>query len=234
MSMDAFFSLPRLWKIFSQYYSFYIDGLCTTFIISLLSVFIGSLLGGLFAAGRMSRIKPINWICSAYITVVRSTPLIVQVMIVYYGAVSLGLRLPGNASNTSFFWGMTAVALNSGAYMSEVIRSGIGAVDGGQMEAARAIGMKSSTAMRYVVLPQAIRNILPALGNEFVTVIKETSILSMCMVADIMFRAGDVASLTFRYVDAYILAAVMYFILVFPLSKLMSLFERRMNRSVTR
>ncbi len=234
MTMDSFFSLPRMWAIWCQYYGFYLNGLATTLLLSALAVLFGSVMGGVFAAGRMSRIKPIGWLCGGYITIVRSTPLIVQVMIVYYGAVSLGLRLPGAASNTSFFWGMVAVALNSGAYMSEVVRSGIGAVDGGQMEAARAIGMKKSAAMRYVILPQAIRNILPALGNEFVTIIKETSVLSMCAVADVMFRAGDVASLTYRYVDAYVLAAVMYFIMVYPLSKLMAWFERRMNRSVTR
>ncbi|MEG0178013.1 MAG: amino acid ABC transporter permease [Oscillospiraceae bacterium] len=234
MDMNAFFSLPRLWAIFLKYRNFYFDGLANTIILSLLAVLFGSLLGFMFAFGRMSKIKPINWICSAYITIVQSTPLLVQVMIIYYGALALKLKIPGNATATSFLWGMVAVALNSGGYMGEVIRSGIGAVDGGQMEAARAIGMRKGTAMINVVLPQAMRNILPALGNEFATVIKETSVLSMCSVADIMFRANDVASITWKYVDCYIIAAIMYFIVVFPLSQLMKYIERRMSRSVTR
>ncbi|MEG1447535.1 MAG: amino acid ABC transporter permease, partial [Ruthenibacterium sp.] len=107
-------------------------------------------------------------------------------------------------------------------------------VPGGQMEAARAVGMTHWQAMRHVVLPQAVRNILPAMANEFVTIIKETSVLSIIGVADIMFRTGDVTSITYFYFEPYIIAALLYFVVVFPLSKLVALFERRMNKSVTR
>lgn len=232
--MNTFFSISRMWRIFQEYYMFYIQGALLTVGLSILAVMLGSLLGAVFASGKMSRFKIINWLCSGYITIVRSTPLLVQVMVIYYGALNIGIKVFDSTQANAFFWGMLAVALNSGAYMSEIIRSGIGAVEGGQLEAARAIGMKQSQAMCYVILPQAIRNILPALGNEFVTIIKETSIMSMVGIADIMFKAKDVGSLTYQYFDSYLIAAVFYFILVYPLSKLMAYFERRLNRSVTR
>lgn len=232
--MESFFSLDRMIRIAIEYRSLYLSGLVTTIWMALLAVALGTLLGALFASGKMSRFWPIKWLCSGYITIVRSTPLLVQVMIIYYASLNIGIRIFADTQQNAFFWGMLAVALNSGAYMSEIIRSGIGAVDGGQIEAARAIGMKRMQAMQYVVLPQAIRNILPALGNEFVTIIKETSIMNIVGIADIMFRAKDVGSQTFRFMDSYIIAAIMYFILVYPLSKLMAYIERRMNKSVTR
>lgn len=230
---NSLFSLTRMWKIFAKYHTFYFDGLQNTLSISFFAVFIGLALGLLLAFGRMSKIHPLRWICTAYVEVVRSTPLLVQAMIIYYGSTALNLKFT-NANFNVFFWGLIVVGLNSGAYMSEVIRGGIGAVPGGQMEAARAIGLTHWQAMRHVVLPQAVRNILPAMANEFVTIIKETSVLSIIGVADIMFRTGDVTSITYFYFEPYIIAALMYFVVVFPLSKLVALFERRMNKSVTR
>ena len=231
--MSGFFSFTRLIQVFERYHKFFFDGLKTTLYISFFAVLMGTLLGLLFAFGKMSRLKVIKGICSLYIDIVRATPLLVQVMIIYYGTLSLGWKLQPTELN-AFFWGMIAVGMNSGAYMSEVIRGGIGAVDAGQMEAARSIGMSKGKAMRYVVLPQAVRNILPAVANEFVTVIKETSVLGMCGIHEIMFRSGDVASIGYVYVETYVIAACMYFILVFPVSKLVAMLERRMNKSVTR
>lgn len=229
----SFFSFERMLKIWMKYSNFFIDGLGNTLLLSFFAVLCGVLLGFLVASARMSRFAPLKFIGAAYVEVLRATPLLVQVMIFYYGSNSIGLKFP-NSNFNAFFWGLMAVALNSAAYMSEVIRSGIGAVDQGQMEAARAIGMTKGKAMRYVILPQAIRNILPAMANEFVTIIKETSVLTMVGIHEIMFRTGDVASITFRYVEPYVIAAIMYFIIVFPLSKLVAAFERRLSKSVTR
>lgn len=230
---NAFFSFERLWKILVKYREFFLDGLGNTVTMAFFAVLLGVVLGLLVAFGRMSKIHPLRWICTAYVEVVRATPLLVQVMIIYYGTVNLGVKF-GNSNFNAFFWGLIAVGLNSGAYLSEVIRSGIGAVDAGQMEAARAIGMTHWQAMQHVILPQAIRNILPALANEFVTIIKETSVLGMVGIAELMFRTGDVTSITYIYVEPYVIAACMYFAIVFPLSKLVAAFERRMSKSVTR
>ncbi len=230
---DAFFSFERLWKILVKYREFFLDGLGNTVTMAFFAVLLGVVLGLLVAFGRMSKIHPLRWICTAYVEVVRATPLLVQVMIIYYGTVNMGMKF-GNSNFNAFFWGLIAVGMNSGAYLSEVIRSGIGAVDAGQMEAARAIGMTHWQAMANVILPQAIRNILPALGNEFVTIIKETSVLGMVGIAELMFRTGDVTSITYIYVEPYVIAACMYFMIVFPLSKLVAVFERRLSKSVTR
>lgn len=238
-------SLESMSKIWQSYSGFYWKGLANTLWIAALAVFFGSVLGLIIASGRMLIIKKdehviiriikyiIKLFCSIYVEVLRATPLIVQVVVVYFGATSLGLKL-ADATSTRIMWGFVAVALNSGAYLSEVIRSGIGAVPSGQMEAARCVGMNHWQAMRYVILPQAIRNILPALCNEFVTIIKETSVLSMVGIADLMFQAQAVASTTYIFVEPYIIAAILYFVIVFPLSKLILMFERRMSRSVTR
>ena len=213
--------------------------------MTLLAVSLGVVLGLLVASGRMMRLRPrdnpvlkvvkavVRFLCTAYVEVLRATPLIVQVFVIYYSATGIGLSL-SDATATRMMWGIIAVGLNSGAYLSEVIRSGIGAVPGGQLEAARCIGMSQWKAMRFVILPQAIRNILPALCNEFVTIIKETSVLAMVGIAELMFKAQSISTQTYIFVEPYIIAAAMYFTVVFPLSKLIAAVERRMNKSVTR
>lgn len=243
--MSSIFSFETMWKIWLKYSSFYWDGVKNTLLVSFFAVLMGVCLGLLIAGGRMW--KPANtdgslkktlkgvvrFLCTAYVEVLRATPLMVQVMIIYFGASAAGLKF-SDTNFTILFWGLISVSLNSGAYLSEVIRSGIGAVEGGQLEAAHAIGLTQRQAMRYVILPQAIRNILPALANEFVTMIKETSVLNMIGLHEIMFRAGDVRAATYRSLECYVIAAILYFIIVFPLSKLVAAFERRMSKSVTR
>ena len=134
----------------------------------------------------------------------------------------------------SFFWGLLVLILNSSAYVAEIVRSGINAVDQGQAEAARSLGMSQTLTLKMVVLPQAFRNILPALMNEFVAIIKETSIVSLVGISELMFCAKDVISISYRTLEPYAIAAILYFIMVYPLSKLVSYVERRMNASVTR
>ena len=175
----------------------------------------------------------VKLVCTAYVEVFRATPMLVQVFIIYYGPGTL-LKVASDTTMNRMFWGMVAVGLNSAAYMSEVIRSGIGAVPGGQMEAARSLGMSHWKAMQHVVLPQAVRNILPAMCNEFVTIIKETSILGMVGVTELMFNAQSIAKQTYVFLEPYVLAAAMYFVVVFTLSKAISALERRMRKSVTR
>lgn len=238
------FSLERLIKVWEKYSHFYWAGLGKTLMFSLLAVLLGLVLGLLLASGRMMKSQPrdhaalrpvksvIRFLCTAYVEVFRATPMLVQVFIIYYGLG--GLFKIGDATTNRMIWGVIAVGLNSAAYLSEVIRSGIGAVPGGQMEAARCVGMSHWTAMRCVILPQAVRNILPALCNEFVTIIKETSILGMVGIVELMFRAQSIATQTYIFLEPYVIAAIMYFIVVFPLSKIISAVERRMSKSVTR
>lgn len=238
------FSFDRMVKIWAKYGDMYWNGLGYTLIFALFSVLMGLVLGLVLASGRMartgSRDNPVLRVlkaaaklaCTAYVEVFRATPMLVQIFIIYYGLGNL-FKLP-DASFNRMFWGMMAVGLNSAAYMSEVIRSGIGAVPGGQMEAARCLGMSHWKAMKNVILPQAVRNILPAMCNEFVTIIKETSVLGMVGIVELMFRAQSIAKQTYIFLEPYVIAAVLYFIVVFPLSKIIAAVERRMSKSVTR
>lgn len=238
------FSWDRLVKIWAKYGHMYWNGLGNTLSYALFGVIMGLLLGLVVACGRMMRRGPrdnalmyitkavLRTIGTAYVEIFRATPLLVQVFVIYYGLGNM-FKWPDATFNRAF-WGVMAVGLNSGAYMSEVIRSGIGAVPGGQMEAARCIGMSHWQAMQHVVLPQAVRNILPAMCNEFVTIIKETSVLGMAGIVELMFRAQSIAKQTYIFLEPYIIAAILYFIVVFTLSKLISLLERRMSKSVTR
>ena len=185
--------LETMAKLIERYNSFFTEGIVNTLIIAAFSVLFGAILGTLMASLRMCRIPPLRWIAVAYIEFVRGTPLMVQLMFIFYGLPMIGITIPNISwipNFSRFAAGIVAMSMNSCAYVAEIIRSGIQAVDGGQMEAARSVGFSSGEAMRLVVLPQAIRNILPALGNEFVTVIKESSIVSVIGIADLMFRRG--------------------------------------------
>ncbi len=165
------------------------------------------------ASMRMSRILPLRWIATAYIEFIRGTPLMVQLMFIFYGLPMAGITLPDISwipNFSRFSAGIIAMSLNSCAYTAEIIRSGVQAVDNGQMEAARSVGFSHSQAMRLVVLPQAIKNILPALGNEFVTVIKESSIVSVIGLADLMFRTNDVIAVSYKSLSASRSRAVLF------------------------
>lgn len=184
--------------------------------------------------GALSRFRPLNFIASVYIEVFRATPLMVQLFIVYYILLA-GLDLPtfklfGLIRFERFVPGVIALSLNSAAYLSEIIRSGIQSIDGGQTEAARSLGMTQVQNMRYIVLPQAIKNILPAIANEFVTIIKESSICWTIGVQEIMSAVNSVKAATFTIGEALIIAACIYFCLTFPTSKIIEYFERKMSR----
>ncbi len=218
--------------LLSKYGSFFLDGVQNTLILSFFSVLLGSLAGTVMGMMRMSKSPLLRWPASAYIEFIRGTPLMIQIMFLWYGLPELGITFPeifGIDGSDRMFAGIIAVAINSCAYVAEIVRAGIQAVDKGQMEAARAMGFSHTKSMILVVLPQAIKNILPAIGNEFITVIKETSVVSVIGIADLTFRAGDVRSITWRNLETLAIAAVIYFILTFTTSKLVGKAERRMN-----
>ena len=215
-----------------KYHKFFLEGCKNTLILALFSVLIGTLGGTLLSLCRMSKFKPQKYIAVAIVEFVRGTPLMVQLMFIFYGLPMIGVTFPDISfipNFSRFMAGVVAMSLNSSAYVSEIIRSGIQAVDPGQMEAARSIGFTYGESMRKVILPQAVKNILPALGNEFVTVIKESSIVSVIGIADLMFRTNDVIAVTYRSLQALLIAALLYFVMTFITGRLVSLAERKMK-----
>ena len=224
----------NVWSTLSRYYSFFLEGVQNTLIIAVFTVLFGTLLGILLAVAKMSSFKPLKWLSTAYIEFFRGTPLMVQLMFIFYGLPMIGITFPEISfieNFQRFAAGIVAMSLNSAAYVAEVIRSGIQAVDIGQMEAARSLGFNKAQSMLLVILPQAIKNILPALGNEFVTVIKESSIVSVIGIADLMYRTNGVKAKNYKTLECLFIAAIIYFILTFVSSRLSALMERRMNRA---
>lgn len=219
---------------FSKYYPFFINGAKMTVVIAALSVSFGVILGLFVALMRLSSLAPLRWFAVTYIEFIRGTPILVQIFLFYYGLPQLGIRFP-EVPFIPFFpdlmAGVLALSFNSAAYIAETFRAGIQAIDKGQMEAARSLGMSHGAAMRYIILPQAVRNILPALGNEFIVVIKETSIVSVIGIHELMFNAETVRGNTFQGFSPILVAALFYFAITFPLSKLLGVAERRMSAS---
>ena len=211
-------------------YLAYLSGLRMTLLISLFAVIIGIAIGIILAIIRVSSkhssnplLSVLNAFAKVYITVIRGTPMIVQIMIIY--------NLIFTSPNTNpIVVGAVCCGINSGAYVSEIIRAGIESIPIGQMEAGRSLGLTYSLTMRTIILPQAIKNILPALGNEFIVLVKETSVISVIAVNDLMKMAGYVGSRTWDVIPPYVIAAAIYLIMTLGLSALMGFFERKMGK----
>ncbi|NLW79270.1 MAG: amino acid ABC transporter permease [Ruminococcaceae bacterium] len=217
-----------------KYGVYFIQGLEYTLMLSVGSVLLAIIPALLLALMRLSRHIVVRGIAGAYIAVFRSTPLLVQLAIIYFG-VFYFIKVPsiyifGFINLSHFIPGIVALALNSAAYVAEIIRGGILAVDYGQTEAARSLGLSSWQAMRLVVLPQAIKNMLPALANEMITMVKESSICSVYGMMELMWAAKTVSGTTFISVGPLVLVAFMYFCINFPASKAIEALERRMRR----
>ncbi len=229
--MDFLVFFERMIRIATKYSGFFGRGVVNTLIIAFFAVLLGTLLGTLLAVLKMGKFAPTRWLATAYVEFVRGTPLMIQLMFIFYGLPMLNItfpQIPFIPNSDRFAAAIFAMSLNSAAYVAEIIRSGIQAVDKGQFEAARSLGFKESQALRMVVLPQAIKNILPALGNEFVTVIKESSIVSVIGIADLMYQANGVIANTFITLETLAVAAIIYFIMTFVTSRLIAFAERKM------
>ena len=230
MSPASFFNFSFLPK----YGVFFVQGVEDTLLLAIVSVSLAVIPAMLLALMRLSRNKFVKTISGAYIAVFRSTPMLVQLSIIYFGLFGV-ISIPrvtilGFVDLSRFIPGVVALALNSSAYVAEIFRAGILAVDAGQMEAARSLGLSKWQGMKLVVLPQAIKNVLPALANEVVTMVKESSICSMLGMAELMFGAKAVASTTYISLAPYTLAALIYFCINYPASKAIEAVERRMRR----
>ena len=225
--MDFSLFLPNMAKIWSQYWKLFLfTGLKNTLILTFISVALGTVLGTLVAMLKMSKSKILRFIASVYVEVLRGTPILLQLYVFYFVLPNIFKFM----KLSQFMWVSISLCINSSAYVSEVIRSGIQAVDKGQTEAARSLGLSSWQSMRLVVLPQAIKNVLPALANEIVTMVKESSICSVLGMAEMMFAAKTIAGSTGISLAPYTMAALVYFCINYPASKAIEAIERRMRR----
>ncbi len=211
-------------------YVLFVEGFMNTISLAILSTIMGVTLGIVVAILRVhhiqtGKLKFVDAILRAYIAVIRGTPIVIQLMIIYY------IVFASVDSDYTLFVAVFAFGLNSGAYVAEIIRAGILAVDPGQREAGRSLGLSQAATMRVIILPQAIKNILPALGNEFVSILKETSVVGLIPLMDIT-KAGDlVRSRTYEAFVPLIFVALIYFILVMGISALVKRLERRFAKS---
>lgn len=217
-----------------KYTSYFVNGIINTLLLSVVSVLLAVIPALVLALMRLSKNKLVRGLSGAYIAVFRSTPLLVQLSIIYFGLFNV-IRIPtmtlfGFLRVDMFIPFVVALSLNSSAYVAEIFRAGILAVDAGQMEAARSLGLSGWQGMRLVVLPQAIKNILPALANEVVTMVKESSITSGYGMMELMWAAKTTAGSTLIPLGPYVLIAAIYFCINFPASKIIEAVERRMRR----
>lgn len=226
--MDFSRFIPNMIDILEEYWQvFLFTGLKNTLLLTIISVALGTLLGTVVAMGKMSKFAPLRWLVSIYIEVLRGTPILLQLYLFYF---VLPQILPF-LKLSQFMWVSIALCVNSSAYVSEVIRSGIQAVDKGQTEAARSLGMSESQTMLRIILPQAVRNILPALGNEFIMMLKETSLASTFFLGDLMTSYAIVKGVTYLTLEPMTIVAIIYLCITFPLSKVVERFEKKMSSS---
>lgn len=219
-------------QFLGKYFGMFLQGASITIQVSLVSLIIGFIVGLFICLMKMSKIKILKWLSTAYVELLRGTPLFVQVYIVYFGLAQFGIDFPDiGPIPGKFLAGTFALSINSSAYVAEIFRSGIQAVDKGQMEASRSLGLDYASTMRYVIVPQAVKNILPALANEFITLVKESAILSVIGVQDLMFKSIAVKNQTYIAFEPFIVAAAMYFVMTFTLSKLVGLLEKKLAQS---
>ena len=203
-----------------------LQGIGVTLQIVISAIIIGLLLGILLALCKIGSIKPLKWFAEFYTSIFRGTPLVLQLMIIYYLFPQI-LDINIEAMPAAII----AFGLNSAAYISEIIRAGINAVDKGQQEAAKALGIPYSKMMKDIILPQAMKNILPSLMNEFITLNKESAIVTVIGALDIMRRAYIVGGDTFRYLEPLLIAGVIYYVMTLVLTFLGKMIEKRMRRS---
>lgn len=199
------------------------DGILKTFEVTLISIFFAIILGLLTGLGRISRIKLLNRIATIYVEVIRGIPLLVQLFYIYY-ALGRIIKLPDMTA------AIVAMSVCYGAYMGEIFRAGIQSVPKGQMEAALALGLSRSQAIWRIVLPQTVRIILPPIGNEFIALLKDSSLVSILAVSDLLRRGREFASASFEYFESYTMVALVYLVMTLFFSRLVGIMEDRLKR----
>lgn len=223
----------------SKYMMYFVDGTMVTIMISLITIVFGTIIGVVMALMKLSKNSILRAIANIYISILRGTPMLIQILIgfgllqgvfptfyLHFGVLDIdfGRLIPG----------MIVLSMNSGAYVAEIVRGGIIAVNFGQREAAYSLGLRPGQAMRYVILPQAARNILPALGNEFVTLIKDSSLLSTIGIYELLSSAQNVVNSSFIPLEPLYVAAGIYFVLTFLTSRLLNVLEKKLGKGYRR
>ncbi|MBD8027787.1 amino acid ABC transporter permease [Ureibacillus sp. Re31] len=217
--------LDMRWDIVWDYREFYINGLWVTIILTICGYLGGIVLGLLLGLGKTSKKRWIYWPCKLYVDLFRGTPMLVQILIIHLAFIpavfgqSFGFLVSG----------IIALILNSAAYNAEIIRAGIESIDKGQMEAARSLGLTERQAMRKIVLPQAFRRMIPPLGNEFIALLKDSSLVTVIAANDILYAAKVVAGAYQRFWEPYLVAAIMYLVLTYVVTKLIAYVEKRFS-----
>ncbi|MEE3743129.1 amino acid ABC transporter permease [Streptococcus dysgalactiae] len=219
-------------SFFPKYWAYFNYGVLVTIMISASVVFFGTIIGVLVTLIKRTQIKPLTWLVNTYVWIFRGTPMVVQIMIAFawmhfnqMPTIGFGVL---NLDFSRLLPGIIIISLNSGAYISEIVRAGIEAVPKGQLEAAYSLGIRPRNAMRYVILPQAFKNILPALGNEFITIIKDSALLQTIGVMELWNGAQSVATATYSPIAPLLVAAFYYLMVTTVLSQLLAVLERRM------
>lgn len=212
------------WSVIPENYDVFIEGALLTLEISAISLLLSLPLGIIFGFGRISKNGFIRFLAGAYVEIMRGVPLLVLLMWIYFGL--------GGIFHLSSYWGsIISLALFEGAFLAEIFRSGVQAVPKGQMEAARSAGMSSYQAMRYIILPQAIRRILPPTASQFIMLIKDSSLVSVIAGVDLTLKAKNLVSSSFRALEIWTVVAIIYFIMTFALSLIIRYFEKRMLKN---
>ena len=219
------YKFEKVPEIFLKNLSNFLSGTGLTLELAFYTVIFGTLLGVIVTLLRRCKIAPVRWIMNLYVEFLRGTPLLVQALMVVYGAPQLGIN-PGREMLS-----IIALVINSSAYMSEIVRAGIQAIDHGQTEAAVSLGMTRTQNMLYIILPQAMKTTLPAMGNEFVSIIKESSLLYAVGLYELTYQAQKLAATNYLYLETMTVAALVYFVLTFTASRLLGLLERRLRQS---
>jgi His/Glu/Gln/Arg/opine family amino acid ABC transporter permease subunit len=202
----------------------FLSGMGLTLELSVVSLFFAMFIGLLSSLMNIAKFRPLHWISQAYINIVRGTPLLVQAFFIYFGVTqALGIRM------TAFVAGIIALSLNAGAYLSEIFRGGIQAVNPGQMEAARSLGMPYRTAMLRIILPQAIRIVVPSVVNQCIITIKDTSIISVIGLAELTMAGSQIIARTYRSFEIWVIVGILYFIIIYALTKLSKFVEKRLS-----
>ncbi|HET3417013.1 TPA: amino acid ABC transporter permease [Streptococcus pneumoniae] len=216
-----------------KYLPYFNYGAVVTILISICVIFLGTILGVVLAFGQCSKFKPLVWLANLYVWIFRGTPMMVQIMIAFalmhINAPTIQIGILG-VDFSRLIPGILIISMNSGAYVSETVRAGINAVPKGQLEAAYSLGIRPKNAMRYVILPQAVKNILPALGNEFITIIKDSSLLSAIGVMELWNGATTVSTTTYLPLTSLLFAAFYYLIMTSILTVALKAFEKHMGQ----
>ena len=213
------------WSFIRSHWFFIFNGVWLTILLSVLSIILATAMSLLGALGRLSKFAPTYALATFYISLIRGTPLLLQVVFFFLALPQLGIRLSGLAA------GVLALGLNYGAYMTEIMRAGIQSVDAGQREAAQAMGMTQFQIMRFVILPQALRLVIPPIGNQFIAMLKDTSLISVTgFVWELLWRAQKQGRANFRSLEALLIAAVFYWIITIVFSAFQAQIEMRLAR----